>query len=258
LFGPFDPTTPDDSLLTWPGTLTIAAVENASGLCGDDEPLDRAFERLEWLVEAVGTPLYISLTHHGENRFGGGNQTQTGLKDDGRALLEALNRRGIAVDLSHTCDALARDILAHIDRRGLDLPILASHSNFRAVHDIPRNLPDDLAREVIARGGVIGMNLLRNCLHPEDPSSLTKHLCHGLELGGEKTLCFGADYFDVASHPDQSRAPFYFEEHQHAGKYQQILDGMAGELSPEQIKRIAHGNALAFIRRLCGFVAGSS
>jgi membrane dipeptidase len=49
----------------------VAAIENASGLCEEEEALDRCFERLDNLIERIGSIFYISLTHNDENRFGG-------------------------------------------------------------------------------------------------------------------------------------------------------------------------------------------
>ena len=138
----------------------IAAVENASGLCEEDQPVEDAFKNLDWLISQAKI-MYVGLTHHLENRFGGGNFTQTGLKDDGKRLIEYLDGRKIAVDLSHTSDQLAYGILNFIDQHHLDIPVLASHSNMRAVFDHNRNLPDELVTEIVNRGGLIGLNFVR-------------------------------------------------------------------------------------------------
>lgn len=228
----------------------IAAVENGSAICDEDEPLASGLERLESVRSQVGPLLYISLTHHGENRFGGGNMTEAGLKPDGKTLLDYLNGKHIAIDLSHTSDALAYGIIDHIDKQGLDLPIIASHSNFRAAFDFPRNLPDELARIVIERQGIIGVNFVRGFLDPEDPSALTRHILHGLGLGGREALCFGADYFYFKDYPHPEQGPFFFEEHDNAGKYPQILRGLEAELGEEQLQAMTSGNALRFLERL--------
>ena len=232
-----------------PGTGITAAIESASALCDDNEPMDAAFVRLEHIIGEVGRIAYISLTHHGENRFGGGNSTDIGLKGDGEVLLDYIAGRGIAVDLSHTSDALGYGIINHIDGHGLDLPIIASHSNFRSVFDHKRNLPDELAQAVISRRGLIGMNFLRAFLQPDDPGSLARHLLYGLELGAQDALCFGADFFHTESHPDQSRVPFFFKEHEHAGKYQQILQSLESVLGPSQVEALAFRNAADFLQR---------
>ena len=227
----------------------VSAIENASALCTPDEPLETAFGRLEDVIERTGIPLYISLTHHGENRFGGGNMTDVGLKGDGRTLLEYISGRKIAIDLSHTSDALARDIIDHIDKKGLDIAIIASHSNFRVVYNHRRNLPDELAKAIVERGGLIGMNFLRAFMHPDDAEYLKRHIVYGLELGGIGTLALGADYFCTATHPDPSRKPFYFEQHEHAGKYQSMLNSLAPELDDAAISALAYGNAMRFMEK---------
>lgn len=128
------------------GTGMVAAIENAAGFCEELEPLENGFKRLEKMIEVCGRILYISFTHHTANRFGGGNASTTGITQDGKLLLDYLHGRRIAVDLSHTSDALAFDILTHVDRERLDIPLIASHSNFRAVWNHERNLPDELAQ----------------------------------------------------------------------------------------------------------------
>jgi membrane dipeptidase len=241
-----------DDVLAGDGIGIIAAIENGSNLVNEDEPLDRAFERFERLQARIGPILYVGLTHHGENRFGGGNKSAAGLKPDGAALLDFLSGRRVAIDLAHTSDPLAYDIIRHVEQRRLDLPFIASHSNYRAIWDHPRNLPDDLAQTVIRRNGLIGMNLLRAFLNDDDPTSLTRHIAHGIRLGGEAAICFGADYFATTMHPDSDRHPFYHPEHENAGKYPAILDSLKEELNPEYLSALAFGNAAGFIRRLWG------
>ncbi len=241
-----------DSVLTGDKIGMVAAIENASGLCNENEPLDKAFERFEKLDKQIGPFFYVGLTHHLENRFGGGNNEPAGLKDDGKHLLEFLAGRKIAIDLSHTSDPLAHGIIEHIDQQGLDLPLIASHSNFRAVHDHPRNLPDDLARTIIKRRGLIGINFLRAFINPTYPEYLHKHIIYGLSLGAEACLGLGADYFCTKAYTDPERLPFFFEEHENAGQYPQILRWLEPELEPEQLSALAWGNAVRFLKRLWG------
>lgn len=228
----------------------IAAIENAAGFCEEDDDLKAGFRKLEDIISNVGRVFYITITHHTENRFGGGNFSKAGLKEDGKSLLDYLDGRRIAVDFSHTSDFLADGILNHIDRHHLQIPILASHSNFRYVCNHPRNLPDEIAREIIKRKGVIGMNFVRAFVSDKHPEALFDHIQYGIELGAEALLAFGADFFSTANHPDQSRAPFFFPEHENAGKYPEILRDLQERLTSAQINGLAFKNALGFLERI--------
>lgn len=65
-----------------------------------------------------------------------------GLSKLGERLVYELNRLGMFVDISHVSDDTARQALALSAARGA--PVLWSHSSARAVHNVPRNVPDDL------------------------------------------------------------------------------------------------------------------
>lgn len=228
----------------------IAAIENASGFCDEDEPLKNGFKRLEQITSNTQGILYIGMTHHPENRFGGGNNSNVGLKPDGEELLQYLNGKKIALDFSHMCDALAYDTLAYLDKHTLDIPILASHSNYRSILNHVRNLPDDLAKKIIQRGGMIGVNFLRAFVNNENPNALYDHINHGMKLGGENAICFGADYYATGGHPDRSRVPFYFKEHDVASHYPAILKSIADQVSTEAVQQIACKNALNYLQRI--------
>jgi len=231
-------------------TGVVLAIENASCFCEEGEPLDRGLDRLGWILDESGPVLYVSPTHLGPNRFGGGAPDPAGLSDDGRVLLDFLDGRGVALDLSHASDALAREALEHIDRMGSAVPVLASHSNYRAVCDHARNLPDDIAAEIIRRGGVIGFNFIRDYVHADDPGALRRHVEHGLELGGGDALAFGADFFSPRQFPVPRKIPFFFPEHEHAGCYPPLLRGLADLLGDAGLAALAHRNVERFLRRV--------
>lgn len=244
-----------DSDFSSPRVHLIAAIENASAIASEIEPLDAVFSRLQELCDSLNTLFYITMTWDGENRFGGGNGSSSGLKQDGEHLLSWLSKKRIAIDLSHTSDRLASDILETIDAKSLDIPLIASHSNFRAITPMLRNLPDAIAKEVIRRKGLIGINFFAPFIHPSDPSALIRHVEYGLALGGEKSLCFGADFFSDIDFPSiQQKYPdapfFFFEEYKNSSTYPYILDMLQQRLglSSEMLHRIASKNALDFLK----------
>lgn len=225
----------------------IASLENASAFCDEDMPLKEGLAILEQIIETTESIFYIGFTHHAENRFGGGNFSSAGLKNDGKALLDYLHQRNIAVDFSHTSDALAYEILDYITTQNLAIPILASHSNYRPVYDHPRNLPDEIAQEIIHQKGLIGLNFVRAFVDPNDSDTLMNHIQQGLTLGGENSICYGADYFYTKSHPDKSRIPFYHASHDNASKYAELNKLIASKFGNTVAKKISFENAWAFM-----------
>ena len=228
----------------------LASLENASAFCDEDLPLKNGFENLERIIDNVGNLLYIGLTHHLENRFGGGNFSTAGLKDDGKALLDFLDKRNIAVDFSHTSDTLAYDILNYISQQNLNITILASHSNYRPIFNHPRNLPNDIAKEIINRQGLIGLNFVRAFVNNDHAEVLYEHLNHGLELGGEKSVAYGADFFFTKSHPDKSRIPFYHKEQENSACYQNLNEQIEKQFGKSFLENISSKNAIDFLERL--------
>ncbi len=228
----------------------LLAIENASGLLEEDEDLTLCFNRLDRMLHEIGNILYISLTWNTENRFGGGNATSIGLKRDGEALLDFLDEKRIAIDLSHTSDWLAHDILDYIDRKGLDIQPIASHSNFRKVTDVPRNLPDELAKEIIRRKGIIGMNCIRRFIGQQQ-SDFLKHLEHGIILGGENALGFGADFFsDIDTLAELAYLkPYFFSGFDYADCYPKLLDLFRQQFQEDFLRKLAHGNVENFFSR---------
>lgn len=228
----------------------LISIENASGLIEEDEPLEFAFQRLEFL-QTIENILYLSLTWNHENRFGGGNSSSVGLKPDGKILLEFLEAKNIAIDLSHASDALARDIFNYIDQKNLQLTPIASHSNFRKIAPITRNLPDDIAKEIFARGGVVGLNLIRRFVGPRE-TDLYKHIQHALDLGGASQLVLGSDFYggiDVPAHlmPEKTW-PTFFPDFANAACYPHLYAFLNKQFPTEIVGQITFHNALRFIQ----------
>ncbi len=228
--------------------LTVAiAIENGSGILEEGEKFELCFKRVEQIQEKLPL-LYISFTWNSENRFGGGNESQVGLKREGEILLDFLDKRGIAIDLSHTSDRLAHDIFNYIDKKKLQIQPIASHSNFRKITNNPRNLPDEIARELIRRKGVIGINFLRSLIGDE-PADFITHIQHGIDLGGKDALCFGADFFGEIDTPSEyvKLLPFYFPGFNNSSCYPRLLDMLQSKFSKDFLESLAHKNLARFL-----------
>lgn len=237
-------------LNTIKGVGMLAAIESAAAFCDENISLKQGLKNLETIIHNVGNVFYISLTHHSENRFGGGNYTSIGLKDDGKALVEYLEDKKIAIDLSHTSDALAEDLLSYISKQNLNIPIMASHSNYRSIFTHPRNLPNDIAQEIINKQGLIGANFVRAFVNNDRPEALQEHIEFGMKLGAENSICYGADFFYTKSHPDKTRIPFYFKEHQNATSYHGINSILEKKFGSQFCDKISFENAQNFLNRL--------
>ena len=79
--------------------------------------------------------------------------TQTGLSEFGKDVVYEMNRLGMMVDISHVSDKTFYRTLI-ITRA----PVIASHSAARALCDAPRNMTDDMLRQVTINGGVVMVN----------------------------------------------------------------------------------------------------
>jgi microsomal dipeptidase-like Zn-dependent dipeptidase len=231
----------------------IAAVENSSAFCEEDDAIEQVFLQLERMISFTGKPAYVSLTWNSENRFGGGAATDIGLKEDGKRLLEYLAAKQIPLDLSHASDRLSWAILEFFDKEGLAHPVVASHSNLRAVAPVSRNLPDDLAREIIKRKGVIGLNFFRPFVG-EKADDFFRQIDNLLRLGGADTLCFGADFFhddDLSPKYRMAGLPF-FPSFDNSSCYPTLLDSWEKEHSlPEPLlANIAYRNLTRFLAKI--------
>ena len=73
-----------------------------------------------------------------------------GLTDFGKQVIREMNRLGMMVDVSHLSDKAFWDIIETSTK-----PVIASHSNVRAIANEPRNLDDDMIRALAKNGGVM-------------------------------------------------------------------------------------------------------
>jgi membrane dipeptidase len=114
-----------------------------------------------------------------------------GLTDLGLAFLEEAQEMGILIDVSHLNDPGFWDVI-EFSRA----PVVATHSNCRALMDHPRNLTDDQIRAVADSGGVIGVNACSLYVEPSDLEHLVGHIDHVVNVGGIEHAGLGPDFND--------------------------------------------------------------
>lgn len=108
---------------------------------------------------------YVTLTHMYTHEWCDSSTDQArhgGLSSEGEGIVWKMTRSGVVPDVSHVSDDAVRHVL-EVSR----IPIVASHSSARALCDHPRNLPDDLVREIARRDGVVMANSYSAFLSPE-------------------------------------------------------------------------------------------
>ena len=139
---------------------------------------------------------YITLCHNGDNQICDSARhslnTNGGVSQFGEQVIAEMNRLGLMVDLSHAGEKSFYDAL-HISRT----PIVCSHSNSRALCDVPRNITDDQMRALAAAGGVCQITLYNGFLRTDGKSTVTdaiRHLEHAIDLMGIEHVGLGTDF----------------------------------------------------------------
>jgi membrane dipeptidase len=99
---------------------------------------------------------YMTLTHSGNDEWADSSTDKpahNGLTEFGKDVVREMNRLGVMVDISHVSDKTFYDAL-EISRA----PMIASHSSCRALCDVPRNMTDQMMKDLAAKGGVVQIN----------------------------------------------------------------------------------------------------
>ena len=139
--------------------------------------------------------VYITLCHNGDNDIcdsARGCNTHDGVSSFGEKVIREMNDLGIMVDLSHGGEKSFYDAL-DISR----VPIVCSHSNCKALCDVPRNLTDDQLRALAAKGGVAHTTLYGGFLRNDGEASVldaVDHLEHAIRIMGIDHVGIGTDF----------------------------------------------------------------
>ncbi len=174
-----------ESALTKGKVAALLAVEGGEALQGSISVL-RMLYRLGVRV--------LTLTWNGDNEIGAGvgnEGSESGLTPFGAKVVEEMNMLGMLVDISHLADKGFWDVI-----RVSKHPVIASHSNCRALAGHRRNLTDDQIKALSIKGGVMGINFVPDFLGGEKPSldEVLDHIDHAINLGGAGCVGLGSDF----------------------------------------------------------------
>ena len=140
--------------------------------------------------------VYITLCHNGDNDICDSNRgasMHNGVSEFGEKVIQRMNDEGIMVDLSHASEKSFYDAL-DISRT----PIVCSHSNSRALCDVPRNLTDDQMRALAAKGGVAHTTFYHGFLRKDSSEAsildVVAHLEHAIDIMGIDHVGVGTDF----------------------------------------------------------------
>lgn len=200
---------------------------------------------------------YITLAHSANNRIADSSyvieKKWNGLSPFGRDVVKEMNRLGIMVDVSHLGDASAMEAI-----RLSSVPVIASHSAFRHfTPDFERNISDDIAKAVAAKGGVVQVPFGTAFIDPASAADTQAHFRaindfdhRNAELKAQGKPELDSAQFDkdwAAAHPvRQSTLAQVLEQIDYGVKLVGIdhvgigsdFDGVGGEL-PNELKTVA-------------------
>ena len=136
----------------------------------------------------------VSQLTYGNNRIGGGatGSKLQGLTRYGASIVERMNRIGMAIDVSHCSDRTTLDACEASQK-----PVLVTHSNCRAlVPNRARCKTDDAIKRMAAKGGVMGVTMVRIFVRTDGPATIEHvldHIDHIAGLAGIEHVGIGSD-----------------------------------------------------------------
>lgn len=177
----------------------ILSIEGPAGFGFDPQLLDDLYQ--------VGFRV-TTLGWNEQNPLTGSHVTGGGLTPLGREYVRRAQQLGMIIDVSHISDEGFYDIMDITSS-----PVIASHSNSRAVWGHSRNITDDMFLQICKTGGTVGINqyadfvgehpgidtLCDHILHFLSLDPTGKHISLGGDLDGCETLCDG--FTGVESYP---------------------------------------------------------
>ncbi len=163
------------------------------------EALDGKIENLEFFQKRGVRILTLTWNYPNQICDGIGVETGKGLSLFGKKVVAEANQLRMAIDVSHISEKGFWDVIELSEK-----PIIASHSNAKAISPHRRNLDDEQIRAIIKNNGCIGINLFSEFLAGKTSTikDVIRHIDHILSLGGENNIGLGSDFDGISSMPE--------------------------------------------------------
>ncbi|MCW4050529.1 MAG: dipeptidase [Candidatus Bathyarchaeota archaeon] len=222
----------------------IAAVITIEG----GEPLEGKIESLRTAYRLGARSL--TLTHFPRNMLGDGSGADSGshLTDFGKQVVEEMNTLGMLVDISHLNETGFYDVI-EITKA----PILATHSNCKALCSHHRNLKDEQIKTLAENGGVINLSFcagfIKDGIGFGDPEAVKRvtiqdwldHLDHAINLVGTSHVGIGSDLDGGCGFPDLNDVT----------RFPLLSEGMVARgYTDQDIQKILGGNNLRVFKKV--------
>ncbi|MCO1335729.1 dipeptidase [Microbulbifer sp. OS29] len=167
------------------GDKLLAALLGTEG----SHPLEGKLENIGVLYDAGFR--VMGLQHFFDNRLGGSlhGESGQGLSEFGRLAVKEMSRRSIVIDVAHSSEQVVREVIAIIDR-----PLIISHTGMQGACDSPRNISDDLMKEIAANGGLIGIGFWLGAVCDASPKHIVKSIRYAIDILGVDHVALGSDY----------------------------------------------------------------
>lgn len=203
------------------------------------------FRTVEDVDRFHGLGQRVSQLTYRNNRIGGGSSEpgDRGLSEYGSAIVERMNKAGVAVDISHCGDRTSLDAI-DASRR----PVLVTHSNCRAlVPNSARCKTDEAIKRMAAKGGVIGVTMVRIFVRAGGPATIEHvldHIDHVANLAGVEHAGIGSDVdLDGRDRPAHSTRRLDLDGIDYAKKIFDLTEGLVRRnYSSRSIELILGGN----------------
>ncbi|MGB3316020.1 MAG: membrane dipeptidase [Albidovulum sp.] len=205
----------------------ILGVEGGHALMGEIGNLGRLYDagfRLIGLTHFFDNALGASL--HGE---AGGDK---GLTKFGRQVVQKMVEKQMIIDLAHASPTMAREVLGMVD-----VPVVVSHTGIRSHCDTVRNFPDDLMRDIAAKGGLIGIGYWADVTCDDTPAGIAGAIIAAIGVVGADHVALGSD-FDGAVRTS-------FDTSELAALTQALIDR---GLDEAVIAKVMGGNMIRFLQ----------